>query len=64
MVHVITQKDVDMFEKVSQDFISKLNAMPDDEAKEFATRWLINLGALDENGKAKEQIVTGDFFGW
>ena len=44
--------------------MDELDAMDSEDAKEFATEWLIDIGALDKNGMEKEQIVTGDFFGW
>ena len=38
--------------------------MDDESAKEFAIKELDSMGLLDENKRPKEQIVTGDFFGW
>lgn len=38
--------------------------MDREEAKKISKETLIKTGVLDENGNAKENIVTGDFFGW
>ena len=38
--------------------------MDQEEAKKISIETLIRTGVLDENGQTKEQIVTGDFFGW
>ena len=47
-----------------QEYIDKLRTMDREEAKKISKEALIKAGVLDENGNAKENIVTGDFFGW
>jgi hypothetical protein len=47
-----------------QEYIEKLRTMDREEAKKVSKEALIKAGVLDENGNAKENIVTGDFFGW
>lgn len=42
----------------------KLASMSSEEAKAFSQDVLTQIGVLDEKGTPKEQIVTGDFFGW
>ena len=52
------------FDQGVDEYLKKLDAMDDDEAKKYATEVLIKTGAFDANGKPKKQIVDGDFFGW
>ena len=47
-----------------QEYIDKLRTMDREEAKKISKEALIKAGVLDENENAKENIVTGDFFGW
>lgn len=61
---MITQQLVDDMEVYAKKFVEELNAMDDESAKEFAIKELDSMGLLDENKRPKEQIVTGDFFGW
>ncbi len=35
-----------------------------EDALKYVTKLLIEAGILDKYGNEKEQIVTGDFFGW
>lgn len=60
----VTQADVDGVAETAKRFIAKLSSMPEEEAKAYSKDVLIQIGALDKNGQVKEQIVTGDFFGW
>ena len=60
----ITQSDVIGIVESTKRFINKLESMSPEEAKAYSTQVLIQIGALDKNGKPKEQIVNGDFFGW
>ena len=57
-------QEVKSFSEARERFINKINNMPKAEALEYIDSLLIEAGILDENGKEKEQIVTGDFFGW
>ena len=50
------------YAKGVHDYISKLNALPEDEARERTIKSLISSGILNEDGSAKKTIVTGDFF--
>ncbi len=59
-----TVSDVEVIKNARKNLEDKMNRMTDDELKVFAREVLIKIGALDENGRPKEQIVTGDFFGW
>lgn len=61
---MITRQDVEGIQVAAQNLMNRLDAMTDDEANAFITQWLIDTGALDENGNEKKQIVNGDFFGW
>ena len=61
---MITRQDVEGIQVAAQNLMNQLDAMTDDEANAFITQWLIDTGALDENGNEKKQIVNGDFFGW
>ncbi|MCR5728041.1 MAG: hypothetical protein K6G24_11310 [Lachnospiraceae bacterium] len=61
---MITQTVVDDVRTDANQFIKNLKSMPPEEAKRVAKDMLKRIGALDENGNPKEQIVTGDFFGW
>lgn len=47
-----------------QEYTKKLMEMDREQAKKISKETLIKAGILDENGNAKENIVTGDFFGW
>ena len=50
--------------KSMNEYIKELDNMNEKDAKKIATESLIRMGVLDENGNTKEDIVTGDFFGW
>lgn len=55
---------VDELIKSMNEYIKELDNMNEKDAKKIATESLIRMGILDENGNTKEDIVTGDFFGW
>jgi hypothetical protein len=55
---------VDELIKSMNEYIKELDNMNEKDAKKIATESLIRVGVLDENGNTKEDIVTGDFFGW
>ncbi|MBE6843982.1 MAG: hypothetical protein E7510_14370 [Ruminococcus sp.] len=55
---------VDELIKSMNEYIKELDNMNEKDAKKIATESLIRMGVLDENGNTKEDIVTGDFFGW
>lgn len=61
---MITNADVEGVERAAQAILSSIDQMDKNEANQFITQWLIDTGALNEDGSEKEQIVTGDFFGW
>ncbi len=52
------------YKETAERLISKLSRMSKDEARAYSDDVLSQIGALDENGEAKDQIVMGDFFGW
>ncbi len=52
------------YEESVRNYIKELEMMDQEEAKKISIETLIRTGVLDENGQTKEQIVTGDFFGW
>ena len=52
------------YEESVKNYIKELQMMDQEEAKKISIETLIRTGVLDENGQTKEQIVTGDFFGW
>lgn len=52
------------FESFVDSLLREFDLMDSEEKKEHATNMLIKIGALNEDGSEKEQIVTGDFFGW
>ncbi len=47
-----------------QEYIERLKNMDKEQAKQKAIENLTKAGILDENGNTKENLVTGDFFGW
>lgn len=55
---------VDELIKSMNEYIKELDNMNEKDAKKIATESLVRMGVLDENGNTKEDIVTGDFFGW
>ncbi len=55
---------IEEFEHGVDQYLKELDAMEEDEAREYAKKVLIETGVLDANGNPKKQIVTGDFFGW
>ena len=61
---MITNADVEGVERAAQDVLARIEQMNRSEANQFITQWLIDTGALNEDGTEKDQIVTGDFFGW
>ena len=60
----VTQNDVDSFDELKNRFIDDIKSMSKEDALDYVSRLLIDAGILDKNGNEKEQIVTGDFFGW
>lgn len=52
------------YDESVKNYIKELQMMDQEEAKKISIETLIRTGVLDENGQTKEQIVTGDFFGW
>ena len=60
----VTQADVDLFEDLKNQFMSNIDSMSKEDALNYVNGLLIEAGILDKNGNEKEQIVTGDFFGW
>ena len=52
------------YEESVKNYIKELQMMDQEEAKKISIETLIRTEVLDENGQTKEQIVTGDFFGW
>ncbi|MBR3306721.1 MAG: hypothetical protein IKI75_05650 [Lachnospiraceae bacterium] len=61
---MITQEYVDELERDAKKFLEEFEAMDPEDAKQYALDMLDRMGVLDENKQPKEQIVTGDFFGW
>ncbi len=61
---MIVRPTIEEFEQGVDEYLKKLDAMEENEAKKIARETLIRTGVLDSNGNPKEQIVTGDFFGW
>ena len=59
---MITNADVEGVERAAQAILSSIDQMDKKEANQFITQWLIDTGALNEDGSEKEQIVTGDFW--
>jgi DNA polymerase III alpha subunit len=47
-----------------QEYIERMKNMDKEQAKQKAIENLTKAGILDENGNTKENLVTGDFFGW
>lgn len=64
MADVIKRPTHEEYIRGMQEYINKLRTMDREEAKKISKETLIKTGVLDENGNAKENIVTGDFFGW
>lgn len=64
MADVIKRPTHEEYIRGMQEYINKLRTMDREEAKIIAKENLTKAGILDENGKTKENIVTGDFFGW
>ena len=64
MADVIKRPTHEEYIRGMQEYINKLRTMDREEAKKIAKENLTQAGILDENGKTKENIVTGDFFGW
>ena len=64
MTEVKSRPSIDDLMKSVNDYIQEFKSMDKEEAKKIAKETLIETGVLDENGKPKETIVTGDFFGW
>ncbi|MBR1478996.1 MAG: hypothetical protein IJ608_13715 [Lachnospiraceae bacterium] len=60
----MTDRYLDELDGFVKRLIEDLNTMDPNEAKKVATDTLIRIGVLREDGSRKEQIVTGDFFGW
>ena len=53
--------------KMMQEYLDEfreLKRKDPEKAKEIAKQDLIDIGVLDEQGNPKENIVTGQFFGW
>lgn len=61
---MIAQGYVDAIETDINRLITELKSMNPEDAKKQSKEALIRMGVLDENGRTKKQIVTGDFFGW
>ena len=59
---MITEDYIRGFEVYCDNYIHSFDSMSEDEAQAKAQEDLIAIGALDESGREKEQIVTGDFF--
>ncbi|MBR1598224.1 MAG: hypothetical protein IJ661_04815 [Lachnospiraceae bacterium] len=55
---------IEEFSSGIKEYIEKLKNMDPEEAKKISIDALKQTGVLDENGNTKENIVTGDFFGW
>ena len=64
MAETVSQKDIKAFSEIKKNFLEKIYSMTKEDANNYITAMLIDAGILDEDGKEKEQIVTGDFFGW
>ena len=60
----MTDNDINELEEFVNRLINDLQTMDVNAAREIATQTLIRTGVLNEDGSHKEQIVTGDFFGW
>lgn len=53
--------------KMMQDYLDEYRELKKTDpkrAREIAVQDLKEIGVLDENGKPRETIVTGMFFGW
>ena len=61
---MVTWQEVEIARKGAEKYIDWLRSLPPDEGRRVATESLIETGVLNEDGSPKEQIVTGDFFGW
>lgn len=59
-----TRPSHDEYIRGMREYIENLKTMEREQAKKIARDTLIKTGVLDENGNSKENIVTGDFFGW
>lgn len=64
MTEVKRRPSIDELMKSVNDYIQEFKSMDKEEANKIAKETLIETGVLDENGKPKDTIVTGDFFGW
>lgn len=64
MVANSRRPSIEELTKGVNEYIANLKAMPEDKAREISLNTLKRTGVVDENGNTKEQIVTGDFFGW
>ena len=64
MTEVKKRPSIDELMKSVNDYIQEFKSMDKEEANKIAKETLIETGVLDENGKPKDTIVTGDFFGW
>ena len=56
----VSRPTTEEFNASADEYIKMIDNMDEEEIKQI----LIRTGVLDANGKPKDQIVTGDFFGW
>ena len=59
-----TRPSPDEFASSVTNYIQELNKMDAAKARAISLESLKESGVLDENGRPKELIVTGDVFGW
>ena len=50
--------------KVYLEEFKELKQKDPEKAREISRKELMEIGVLDEEGKPKKTIVTGQFFGW
>ena len=62
-VRLTPEESIKMMKDYLEEF-RELKRKDPEKAKEIAKKDLIDIGVLDEQGNPKENIVTGQFFGW
>ena len=62
-VRLTPEESIKMMKEYLEEF-RELKRNNPEKAKEIAKQDLIDIGVLDEQGNPKENIVTGQFFGW
>ncbi|MBR1866938.1 MAG: hypothetical protein IJ801_10630 [Lachnospiraceae bacterium] len=62
-VRLTPEESIKMMQEYLDEF-RELKRKDPEKAKEIAKQDLIDIGVLDEQGNPKENIVTGQFFGW